>query len=206
MIKFELAKLNGQNSDGAMVYLPGQDYVMFNGLKIQLDRVLCANENWIGCVFCQSNRINFIERQKLSGRNNLIIHSAEILSSAATTRTARSATGQSNDGIEHRISSLRIKQAATLLKAVRHAAESVDYVMNLVEWFDQEADEEFAGFDQAAARDSAKLGIVDMLHKRKGTVSLHAIGKTLRTIEDESIEIMHEELDISPVTVKPLRH
>ncbi len=206
MIKFEFAKPKGANAENAMVYLPGQDYVMFNGLKIQLDRVLRANENWVGCVFCPYNRINFIECTKGGGGNNgVVVHSAEIVSSS-TMETKGKMHGSESEADEEeeerqdqRISSMRVKQAAILLKAVKRASESVGDVVRLIKSFDREAEE--GCFD----RDSgAKLGIADCLRKRRGAVSLRAMERTLQMLEDESIEIIHEELDIPPL--KRLRH
>jgi hypothetical protein len=51
-----------------------------------------------------------------------------------------------------------------------------------------------------------KLGIREFLGKKKGAVSLGTIEKTLAMIEEESIDIMHEELDIAPPKSKRARH
>ena len=220
MIQFQLAHpskstlANSDSSNDVMVYMPGQDYVMFNGLKIQLDRVLSrANENWIGCVFCPYNRINFIECPRKSG-GGVIVHSAEIVSSSTTAAATTTASVSSDvvvvpkvkrdeddsdeDDEDSKISSMRVRQAAVLLKATKRASESVGEVLRLIKSFDREAEVEgFSG--------SAKLGIVDCLRKRRGgEISLHAMERTLRMIEDESVEIIHEELDIPPL--KRLRH
>jgi hypothetical protein len=220
MIQFQLAHpskstlANSDSSNDVMVYMPGQDYVMFNGLKIQLDRVLSrANENWIGCVFCPYNRINFIECPRKSG-GGVIVHSAEIVSSSTTAAATTTASVSSDvvvvpkvkrdeddsdeDDEDSKISSMRVRQAAVLLKATKRASESVGEVLRLIKLFDREAEVEgFSG--------SAKLGIVDCLRKRRGgEISLHAMERTLQMIEDESVEIIHEELDIPPL--KRLRH
>ena len=220
MIQFQLAHpskstlANSDSSNDVMVYMPGQDYVMFNGLKIQLDRVLSrANENWIGCVFCPYNRINFIECPRKSG-GGVIVHSAEIVSSSTTAAATTTASVSSDvvvvpkvkrdeddsdeDDEDSKISSMRVRQAAVLLKATKRASESVGEVLRLIKSFDREAEVEgFSG--------SAKLGIVDCLRKRRGgEISLHAMERTLQMIEDESVEIIHEELDIPPL--KRLRH
>ena len=209
---------NKNSIDAVVMYMPGQDYIMFNGLKIQLDRVLhTANENWIGCVFCSNNRINFIE---CGGGGEVIVHSAEIVSSSTTASSISSAAAVSNnnnswasalgsvkkkdeeegsgDDDDSKISSMRVRQAAVMLKAAKRASESVGEVLRLIKLFDREAEVEgFSG--------SAKLGIVDCLRKRRGgEISLHAMERTLRMIEDESVEIIHEELDIPPL--KRLRH
>lgn len=70
MIKFELA--DGCNADDAVVYIPGQDYVMFNGIQWHLERALeNVDESWVGCVF-DTTTISFIQQ---SGQ---IVHSVNI--------------------------------------------------------------------------------------------------------------------------------
>lgn len=183
MIKFELAGPYGRNSEGAVVYFPGQDYVMFNGVKIKLDRVLCVNENWVGCVFGLCNSVNFIERR---GGGQVVIHTANTVSGDE----------DSAEDQERRISDLRLKQAAVLLKAVKRASESVGNLGRLIRAFDQEAE----------GVDGVKLGITDFIRKRKECVQLDAMERTLQMVEDESLEIIHEELDIHPAACKRLRH
>jgi hypothetical protein len=204
MIKFVFAAAGSSSSSisssmcGAMmVYSPGQDYVMFNGLKIQLDRVLDANQNWVGCMFCPHNRINFIECNGNSS-SNVKLHSAEIVSSS--TVDAASLSGALEEEEERRVSSMRVRQAAVLLKAAKRASESVGDIMRLIKLFDREA----GGGGGGRKSSSAKLGIVDFLRKRRGAVSFQAMERTLQMVEDESIEIMHEELDLPPL--KRLRH
>ncbi len=95
---------------------------------------------------------------------------------------------------ERRVSSMRVRQAAVLLKAAKRASESVGDIMRLIKLFDREA----------GGQKSSKLGIIDFLRKRRGAVSFQAMERTLQMVEDESIEIMHEELDLPPL--KRLRH
>ena len=88
---------------------------------------------------------------------------------------------------------MRVRQAAVMLKAAKRASESVGEVLRLLKSFDHEAEVE------------GKLGFVDCLRERRGSVvSLHAMERTLQMVEDESVEIIHEELDIPPL--KRLRH
>jgi hypothetical protein len=211
------------SSNAVVIYMPGQDYVMFNGFKIQLDRVLhTANENWIGCVFCQNNRINFIECPgKSGGGGEVIVHSAEIVSSSSSSSSVESSAAvvcrapssssssgsamvkkkdeeeecdyDDNSKKKKKVSSMRVRQAAVMLKAAKRASESVGEVLRLLKSFDHEAEVE------------GKLGFVDCLRERRGSVvSLHAMERTLQMVEDESVEIIHEELDIPPL--KRLRH
>jgi hypothetical protein len=72
MIKFELAHPDGCNAEDAVVYIPGQDYVMFNGIQWHLERALeNVDESWVGCVF-DTSTISFIQQ------SGLIVHSANI--------------------------------------------------------------------------------------------------------------------------------
>ena len=152
MIKFELANPDGNNAEDAVVYIPGQDYVMFNGIQWHLDRVLEeANEEWVGCVF-DTEKISFMQ-QSASG---LIMHSAKIV------------VGQS----------MRLTQAAVLLKAAKRASDAVKDVTRLMR-----------SFDRRVAGDAK---IPWAIQKRRGAVSFEGMKKTLRMVEDE----MHEELDI----------
>ena len=246
MIQFELfaypssskdTNSESSSSNAVVIYMPGQDYVMFNGFKIQLDRVLhTANENWIGCVFCQNNRINFIECPgKSGGGGEVIVHSAEIVSSSSSSSSSsvevvssssaavvcRAPSSSSSSGSsamvkkkdeeeeecdyddskkKKKVSSMRVRQAAVMLKAAKRASESVGEVLRLLKSFDHEAEVE------GGITGSVKLGIVDCLRKRRGSaVSLHAMERTLQMVEDESVEIIHEELDIPPLK-KRLRH
>jgi hypothetical protein len=174
MIKFELANPDGNNAEDAVVYIPGLDYVMFNGIQWHLDRVLEeVNDEWVGCVF-DTEKISFMQ-QSASG---LIMHSAKIV------------VGKS---AEQQISSMRLTQAAVLLKAAKRASEAVKDVTRLMRSFDRRVEEEFAGAGDA------KLGIPWAIQKRRGAVSFEGMKKTLRMVEDESLEIMHEELDIRPL-------
>lgn len=202
MIKFEFVKPNGcSNSENAMVYMPGQDYVMFNGFKIQLDRVLhSANDDWVGCVFCPHNQINFIEQSSQSG---VIVHSAEIISPFTEVLSALKKNEEDEDKeteedyyyYDEQVSAMRVRHAAVLLKAVKHASKSMENVMRLIRSFDREVKEE--GFNGRA-----KLRIAAHLRKMQGSVSLRAMKRTLQMVEDESVEIIHGELETPPVASK----
>jgi hypothetical protein len=184
MIKFELACPFGRNSEGAVVYFPGQTYVMLNGAKIRLDRVLCVNANWVGCVFGLCNSVSFIEQR---GGGQVILHTANTVTG----------DGESAEEQERRISELRLKQAAVLLKAVKHTTECVGNLGRLIKALDQEAE----------GLDGVKLGLMDFIRKRKECVQLEAMERTLQMIENESLEIIHEELDIPAATKsKRARH
>ena len=201
MIKFELARSNGGNSDDAVVYFPGQDYVVFNGIQMKLDRVLHANKDWVGCIFgngLNQNMIHFIERPLTGG---MITHTAELFPQGIT--GVENGTSSSSRRVEERekqISSMRLTQAAVLLKAVKRASESVNDVVQLIKSFDRQIEQEFSDIDTK----HVKLGIVEFIKKHRGAVPFDAMEKTLQMVEDESIEIMHEELDIPPF--KRTRH
>ena len=62
MILFELVAPGHENSPNAVVYLQGQSYILFNKLQIKLDRVLDANEDWMGC-YLDPGRIHFMMRR-----------------------------------------------------------------------------------------------------------------------------------------------
>ena len=275
VVKFELAKLASRNSEDAMVYFPGHNYVMFDGIKFRLDRVLHeANDNWVGCVFGGGNdnnkndthhhrsheekkkkQIHFIERNISNGR--FTVHTAGLISNdgdeekdllLTTTGSTDEydgydddddnnkvllleeeeggggGTGNDNSGSssgsstntnynnnhhrhhhnhnnnnnstwtpedEKKLSSMRLTQAAILLKAVKRATESMHNIVRLVRSFDREMENEFP------EGGGVKLGILDFIRKRKASAaSFDDINKTLCIVENESIEIMHEELDI----------
>lgn len=210
MPKFELANLSGRNSEDAVVYFPGQNYVMFGGIQFRLDRVLHeANEHWVGCVFLgdglsnnNNKKIHFIERRPLSGQ--FIVHAVGLVFSTddeeegeAITTTASEEDEEDDATVvgwtlekEKRLSSMRLTQAAILLKAVKRASESVNEIARLTRSFDRKMENEFPDGG------GVKLGINNFIRKRKDAVSLDDMKKTLRMVENESIEIMHEELDI----------
>ncbi len=73
MIEFELTNPEG-NSPSAVVYTPGQDYVMFNGLMWHLEDALPAEAGgWVGCVFVEATTIVFID-----GASGEVAHSAKL--------------------------------------------------------------------------------------------------------------------------------
>ena len=191
MIKFELFNRSG-NSEDAVVHFPGQDYVMFNGIKIKLDRVIEANGDWVGCVFGPNNSVTFIERGEPA-----VMHAARMVSS---TTTEMSSSTQCADEEEHRISSMRVRHAAVLLKAARRATECVGELKRLIRSFDREAEDEFGG----EVAECVKLGIFDLVRSSRSAVSFEAMERTLGLVEDEGVEIIHEELDIPPL--KRMRH
>ena len=207
MVKFELVNTPGRNSEDAVVYYPGQNYVMFSGIQFKLNRVLHeANENWVGCVFDSelNKSIHFIER-KPNGQH--IVHTAELVSTDEQEEEGDAATTDEDEDVvewtpenEKRLSSMRLTQAAILLKAVKRASESMNDIVRLLKSFDREMENEFP------TGGGVKLGIHDFIRKRKDAVSFDHMNKTLRMVENESIEIMHEELDIPHRIFKRSRH
>ena len=192
MIEFELVKAGMVNSDNAVLYYPGQKYVMFNGLQIKLDRLLEANENWAGC-YLDSGMIHFMEKSD----GQLIKHSACILS---TTTSEISHEEDWTDYQEKKLLSMRMTQSLILIKAVKVALGTVKHIGSMLRSFDRQMEHEFP------QKRFTKLGIREFLGKKKGAVSLGTIEKTLAMIEEESIDIMHEELDITPPKSKRARH
>jgi hypothetical protein len=194
MIKFELI-IPGegctQENANAVVYLQGQSYVMFNKLQIKLDRVLDANKDWVGCYLDPglSQFIHFMKRN-----NNMVVlaQSAKIVSTTTSEILVEDDTDDSDDEREKKLSAMRLKQAATLHRSVKHAYESIKEISCMLKSFDRKMEHEFA------QDEGAKLGILEFLRKCRGAVSLNEIEYTLKLMEDESTAIIHEELDIPP--------
>ena len=80
MVKFELANASGNNSDDAVVYFPGQNYVMFCGIQFRLDRVLQVNEDWVGCKFVNEQNKQSIHFIECKPNRQCILHTAELIS------------------------------------------------------------------------------------------------------------------------------
>jgi hypothetical protein len=75
MIAFELANPDNVVAPSVVVYTPGQDYVMFNGLMWHLDRQLPPDaDGWVGCVFGARNTLSFID-----GSSGEVVHSARLM-------------------------------------------------------------------------------------------------------------------------------
>ena len=91
----------------------------------------------------------------------------------------------------------RLTQALILLKAAKRVSEAMSELTHLTRSFDKDMDREFPDVE------SVKLGIKEFVRKHKGAVSFRTIERTLKVIEDEAVEIMHEEMDIP--TVKRVR-
>jgi hypothetical protein len=199
MIKFELANASGNNSDDAMVYLPGQNYAMFCGVQFRFDRVLQPNEDWVGCIFDgkPNGSIHFIECKP---NKQFIVHTAELISTDDKGETTKEDVVEWTLENEKKLSSMRLTQAAILLKSVRRASESMDDIVRLISSFDREMENQFPNGG------GVKLGIHDFIRKSKDAVSLDNMNKTLCMVENESIEIMHEELDIPHSPFKRSRH
>jgi len=189
MIKFELVDLEGggcsQENSTAVVYLQGQSYVMFNKLQFKLDRVLDAKADWVGCCL----DFGLIHFMKSANGILVVAQSARIVS---TTMSEIIVDDESDDEHEEKLSVMRLKQAATLHRAVNHASESIKEISSMLKAFDCKMECEFA------QKEDAKLGILEFLRKCRGTVSLDAIEYTLKLMENESTAIIHEELDIPP--------
>jgi hypothetical protein len=168
MIQFELVAPGHENSPNAVVYLQGQSYVLFNKLQIKLDRVLDANEDWMGC-YLEPGRIHFMMRR--GDGMVAVAQSAKIVS----TTTSERLMAEEDD-----------MQAATLHRAVKHASESIKDLYSVVHALDRKMEQAFP------QEEGAKLGILEFLRKCGGTVSLSAMEHTLELMEEE----IHEELDI----------
>ncbi len=199
MIKFELIKPGSASSSksNVIMYFPGQDYVMLNGLQMKLDRVLDANENWVGCVMDTSSKqlIHFMEKSGTSA--SMTKHTAMIVSTTISEMALRRREEQTDhdeakwtDEKEKKLSTIRLTQALILLKAAKRVSEAMGEFMHLSRSFDKDMDREFPN------EDSAKLGIKEFVLKHKGAVSFRTIERTLKLIEEEAVEIMHEEMDI----------
>lgn len=174
MIKFELADPKGNNSEDAVVYIPGQDYVMFNNIQWHLDRVLKdVSEEWIGCLFDAGLTISFIQK---SVAGVITTHSAKIVMPKP---------------LAVNVSSMRLRQAAMVLSAVKRVSRAMKDAMRLMRSLDDEMENEGLG--------DAKLGIHEFIQAHKKAVSFQTMKKTLRMVEDEAVEIMHMELDLPPM-------
>ncbi len=194
MIKFELVKSGAVNSENTVLYYPGQKYVMFNGLQIKLDRMLDANENWVGC-YLESDVARSIHFMEKMSDGTLIKHSATIMS---TTTSEISRAEDWTEEKEAKLTSMRMTQSLILIKAVKRALGSVKHIGSMLKSFDRQMDHSFP------QEEYTKLGIQEFLRKSKGAVSLGTIERTLKMIEEESFEIMNEEFDIP--SSKRLRH
>jgi hypothetical protein len=196
MIKFELVDLEGgcsQENSTAVVYLQGQSYVMFNKLQIKLDRVLDAKADWVGC-YLDSGLIYFMQ----SANGILVVaQSAKILS---TTISEILVDDDSDDEHEEKLSAMRLKQAATLHRALNHASESIKDISSMLKAFDCKMECEFSHDE------GAKLGILESLRKCRRVVSLDDIEYTLKLMENECTAIIYEELDIPPPKRQRLFH
>ena len=220
MIKFELITPGcSQESTNAVVYLQGQSYVMFNKIQIKLDCVLCANEDWVCCYLDAglNQSIHFMKRNPADGAV-VLAQTAKIVSTttsemadahyrdgdeknisvAASHRAAKHASEtirkrSRSDEHERKLSTMRLKQAAKVHRAVRHASEIINEISNMMKSFDRSMEHEFA------EEEGAKLRILEYIRKCQGAVSLNAMEYTLKMMEDESVAIMHEELDIPPM-------
>ena len=202
MIKFELIQPGSFTSsikNNMIMYFPGQDYVTLNGLQIKLDRVLDANENWVGCILDTSSNqmIHFMEKNDSS---TMIKHTARVMSTTPS-EMALLRREEVEDILteekEKKLSTMRLTQALILLKAARRVSEAMSEFTHLTRSFDKDMDREFPDVE------SVKLGIKEFVRKHKGAVSFRTIERTLKVIEDEAVEIMHEEMDIP--TVKRVR-
>ena len=202
MIKFELIQpgsFTSSTKNNTIMYFPGQDYVTLNGLQIKLDRVLDANENWMGCILDTSSNqmIHFMEK---NGSPTMIKHTARIMSTTPS-EMALLRREQVEDILteenEKKLSTTRLTQALILLKAAKRVSEAMSELTHLTRSFDKDMDREFPDVE------SVKLGIKEFVRKHKGAVSFRTIERTLKVIEDEAVEIMHEEMDIP--TVKRVR-
>ena len=217
MIKFELITpgCRHESTTNAVEYLQGQSYVMFNKIQIKLDCVLCADEDWVGCYLDADQSIRFMKRDPTDGAV-VLAQTAKIVSTttsemmmadphgksvsaAASHRAAKHASetirkmmSRSDAEHERKLSTMRLKQAATVHRAVKHASEVINEIANMMKSFDHSMEREFA------EEEGAKLRILEYLRKCRGAVSLNAIEYTLKMMEDESVAIMHEELDIPP--------
>jgi hypothetical protein len=195
MIKFELIKPGSTSSpsskNNVIMYFPGQDYVMLNGLQMKLDRALEANENWVGCVLDTSSKqlIHFMEKSGTSA--SMTKHTARIVSTTISEMAlADDEAKWTNEKKEKKLSTMRLTQALILLKAAKRVSETMGEFMHLTSSFDKDMDRAFPN------EDSVKLGIKEFVLKHKGAASFRTIERTLKLIEDEAIEIMHEEMDI----------
>ena len=203
MIKFELIQpgsfTSSSTKNNTIMYFPGQDYVTLNGLQIKLDRVLDANENWVGCILDTSSNqmIHFMEKNDSS---TMIKHTARVMSTTPS-EMALLRREEVEDILteekEKKLSTMRLTQALILLKAARRVSEAMSEFTHLTRSFDKDMDREFPDVE------SVKLGIKEFVRKHKGAVSFRTIERTLKVIEDEAVEIMHEEMDIP--TVKRVR-
>ncbi len=174
MIKFELADPKGNNSEDAVVYIPGQDYVMFNNIQWHLDRVLKdVSEEWIGCLFDAGLTISFIQK---SVAGVITTHSAKIVMPRQ---------------LSENISSMRLRQAAKLLSAVKRVSGAMKDAIRLMRSLDDEMEQEGMG--------DAKLAMHEFIQGNRKAVSFQTMKKTLRMVENEAVEIMHKELDLPPL-------
>lgn len=194
MIKFELIDPSNPAppKPDVMMYFPGQKYVTLNGLQIKLDRVLDANENWLGCVLGSNQLIHFIEKRDGVSSSK---HMAKIVTTTTSEMALRrreeegDTAGWSSEK-EKKLTTMRLTQALVLLKSIKRVSGAMEEFVCLMGAFDDDMEREFPDDD------SVKLGINDFILKHKGAVSLRAIKHTLKLIEEETIEIMHEEMDI----------
>jgi hypothetical protein len=175
------------------MYFPGQEYVMLNGLQIKLDRVLDANENWVGCVLDTSSNqlIHFMEKSNTSAL--MTKHTARIVSTTPSEMALAERDNEAkwtDEKKEKKLSTMRLTQALILLKAAKRVSETMGEFMHLTRSFDKDMDREFPN------EDSVKLGIKEFVLKHKGAASFRTMERTLKLIEEEAVEIMHEEMDI----------
>jgi hypothetical protein len=99
MILFELVAPEHENSPNAVVYLQGQSYILFNKLQIKLDRVLDANEDWMGC-YLDPGRIHFMMRR--GDGMVAVAQSAKIVSTTTSERLMEEYDNNNNrDDDEH---------------------------------------------------------------------------------------------------------
>jgi hypothetical protein len=195
MIKFELIKPGSTSfpKNNVIMYFPGQEYVMLNGLQIKLDRVLDANENWVGCVLDTSSNqlIHFMEKSNTSAL--MTKHTARIVSTTPSEMALAERDNEAkwtDEKKEKKLSTMRLTQALILLKAAKRVSETMGEFMHLTRSFDKDMDREFPN------EDSVKLGIKEFVLKHKGAASFRTMERTLKLIEEEAVEIMHEEMDI----------
>ena len=208
MIQFELVAPGHENSPNAVAYLQGQSYVVFNKLQIKLDRVLDANKDWIGCYLDpgRGQSIHFMRRD--DDGMVVLAQSAKIVSTTTSEMLVDDKGDDSGDNTNHdadenemRLSAMRLRQAATVHRVVKHAYESIKDLYSVLKAFDRKMEQEFP------REEGAKLGILEFLRKCRGTVSLNAMEYTLELMEDESAAIIHEELDIpSPKRQRLMLH
>ena len=126
-------------------------------------------------------------------------HRAAKHASEMIRKISRSAD-DSDDEHEKRLSTMRLKQAATVHRAVKYASEVIREISNMIKSFDHRMEQQFA------REEGAKLGILEHIRKCRGAVSLNAMEYTLKMMEDESVAIMHEELDIPPLKRQRLHY